>query len=160
MVNCKKNKIPLPVNRLLSLWHQPTPTFEDVLSKPISWWRTLLLFGCNGILYIHVVMQSGGSYDFSSDKMFLVTGMALIVLRILYGILSSLLIGFVIELTGRCFGAVKDLRTIDHAMTWAYLPASICVVLLLLHLFIARSLLTEPAIVPDLILSVLVINLS
>src|SRR5690606_25970065 len=160
MVNCKKNKIPLPVNRILSLWHQPTPTFEDVLSKQINWWRTLFFFGFNGILYVHVVMKAGGYYDVSSGIMFFATTMTMIHLGILYGIISNLIVGLLIKLTGRFFGASNDLRTIYNAMTWAYLPASICVVLLLLNLFIAKSLLTDPATVPDLILSALVIIFS
>ncbi len=145
------------MNKIKLLFKEPTKTFENALSEKISWLRTFLLFSVNGIMYVHLLMKSGGYYDFNSKKGIFATIMALITMGIVYGIISNLLLGFLIRLTGKFFNAKNELKTIYNAIAIAYLPLYISLILLFTNLTIAGILLSEVDTVLALILSGLII---
>ena len=141
------------MNKITLLLKEPTKTFENDLSKKTNWLRTLLLFSVYGITFMHLIMKSGGYYDFSSKNGVFATIMALISMGILYGIISNLILGFLIKLTGKLFNAENDLKKIYHAMGIAYIPLYISLVLLFTSLAMAGILLSEVGTVLVILLS-------
>jgi hypothetical protein len=75
------------MNKLKSFWKKPTETFELVLSKDINWIKTLLLFGCNGIVFIYYIMKSEGYINIESLQMTIVSILSMVILGIIYGII-------------------------------------------------------------------------
>ena len=148
------------MNKIRLLIKEPTSTFENALSNKINWFRTLLLFSINGIMFMHLIMKSGGYYDFSSEKGIFVTTMTLITMGIVYGIISNLILGFLIKLTGKLFNARNDLKRIYNAIGIAYIPLYISLILLFSSLGMAGVLLSDPSTIIALILSGLIIIFS
>ncbi|TDN79077.1 Yip1-like protein [Salegentibacter sp. 24] len=145
------------MNKLKLLFKEPTKTFENKLSQKINWLRIFLLFSVNGIMYIHLLMKSGGYYDFGSKKGIFSTIMSLITMGIVYGITSNLILGFLIKLTGKFFNAKNELKTIYNAIGIAYIPLYISLILLFTNLAMAGILLLEVGSVLALLLSGLII---
>ena len=131
------------MNKIRLLINEPTITFENALSKKVNWFKTLLLFSINGILFIHLIMKSGGYYDFSSQKGIFSTIMALITMGIFYGIISNLILGFLIKITGKLFRAKNDLKRIYNAIGIAYIPLFISLILLFSNLGMAGVLMSD-----------------
>lgn len=131
------------MNKIRLLIKEPTITFENALSKKVNWFKTLLLFSINGIMFIHLIMKSGGYYDFSSQKGIFSTIMALITMGIFYGIISNLILGFLIKVTGKLFRAKNDLKQIYNAIGIAYIPLFISLILLFSNLAMAGVLLSD-----------------
>lgn len=131
------------MNKIKSLLKNPTTTFEDALSKKINWFKTSFFFSLNGIMFMHLVMKSGGYYDFSSKKTIFASIMALITVGVCYGITSNIVLGFLIKLTGKLFNAKNDLKRIYNAISIAYIPLYISLILLFINLGISGFLLSN-----------------
>lgn len=131
------------MNKIKSLLKNPTITFEDALSKKINWFKTLFFFSLNGIMFMHLIMKSGGYYDFSSKKTIFASIMALITVGVCYGITSNIILGFLIKLTGKLFNAKNDLKRIYNAISIAYIPLYISSILLFINLGISGFLLSN-----------------
>jgi hypothetical protein len=147
------------MKKLKSFWKKPTETFELVLSKDINWIRTLLLFGCNGIVFIYYIMKSEGYINIESLQMTIVSILAMVSLGIIYGIISNLIIGFLIKLTGKLFNAENDLKKIYSVLSWSYFPLLISVLFLIPSILIARIITTDINTTLKLTLSILIIIL-
>jgi hypothetical protein len=147
------------MNKLKSFWKKPTETFELVLSKDINWIKTLLLFGCNGIVFIYYIMKSEGYINIESLQMTIVSILSMVILGIIYGIISNLIIGFLIKLTGKLFNAENDLKKIYSVLSWSYLPLMISVLFLIPSILTARIITTDIDTTLKLILSILIIIL-
>jgi hypothetical protein len=147
------------MNKLKSFWKKPTETFELVLSKDINWIKTLLLFGCNGIVFIYYIMKSEGYINIESLQMTIVSILSMVILGIIYGIISNLIIGFLIKLTGKLFNAENDLKKIYSVLSWSYLPLMISVLFLIPSILTARIITTDIDTTLKLILSILIIML-
>jgi len=147
------------MNKLTSFWKKPTETFELVLSKDISWIKTLLLFSCNGIVFIYYIMKAQGYINIESLQMTIVSILTMVSLGIIYGIISNLIIGFLIKLTGKLFKAKNDLKKIYSALGWSYFPLLISVIFLIPSILIARIITTDINTTLKLTLSILIIIL-
>ena len=145
------------MKKIKLLWQQPKLYFEESLPKKVNWWRTLSLFSLNGIMFMHYTMKSGGYYDISTTKSFVVSILTLITLGVFYGIISNLIVGLLISLTGHLFNAQNELKKIYNALTWTYLPLVISIPLLFSNLIMAKILLGEVNTVTSITLSILVI---
>lgn len=145
------------MKKIKLLWQQPKLYFEESLPKKVNWWRTLSLFSLNGIMLMHYTMKSGGYYDISTTKSFVVSILTLITLGVFYGIISNLIVGLLISLTGHLFNAQSELKKIYNALTWTYLPLVISIPLLFSNLIMAKILLGEVNTFTSITLSILVI---
>ena len=147
------------MKKLKSFWKKPTETFELVLSNDINWIKTLLLFGCNGIVFIYYIMKSEGYINIESLQMTIVSILSMVCLGIIYGIISNLIIGFLIKLTGKLFNAENDLKKIYSVLSWSYFPLMISVLFLIPSILTARIITTDIDTTLKLFLSILIIIL-
>ncbi len=147
------------MNKLTSFWKKPTETFELVLSKDISWIKTLLLFSCNGIVFIYYIMKAEGYINIESLQMTIVSILTMVSLGIIYGIISNLIIGFLIKLTGKLFKAENNLKKIYSVLGWSYFPLLISVIFLIPSILTARIITTDINTTLKLTLSILIIIL-
>lgn len=147
------------MKKLKSFWKKPTESFELVLSKDINWIKTLLLFGCNGIIFIYYIMKSEGLINIESFKMTIVSIFSMVFLGVIYGIFSNLIVGYLIKLTGKLFNAENDLKKIYSVLSWSYFPLFISVIFLIPSILVARIITTDISTTLKLTLSILVIIL-
>jgi hypothetical protein len=131
------------MNKIKSLLKDPTKTFEDALSKKINWFKTLFFFSLNGIMFMHLIMKSGGYYDFNTKTTIFASIMTLITIGVFYGITSNIILGFLIKLTGKLFNANNNLKRIYNAIGIAYIPLYISLILLFINLGISGFLLSN-----------------
>lgn len=144
------------MSKLKSLWKKPTETFESILSEKINWFKVLLLFSCNGFIFIYYLSKSKGIIDIESIETTIGSILAMIFLGIIYGLISNFSVGFFIKLTGKIFGGKNDLKKIYNTLSWSYLPSTFSVYLIIVNILIAKILTTEIETTVAIILSLLV----
>jgi Yip1 domain len=147
------------MKRIQSFWKKPTETFELILSKKIDWVRVIFLFGCNGIIFIYYIMKSEGLINIENWPMTIISILTLVSLGLIYGIISNLIIGFLIKLTGKLFNAKNNLNKIYSVLAWSYFPLFISVLFLIPSLLIAKTITTDIDTTLKLLLSFLIIIL-
>jgi hypothetical protein len=104
-------------------------------------------------------MKSEGYINIESLQMTIVSILAMVSLGIIYGIISNLIIGFLIKLTGKLFNAENDLKKIYSVLSWSYFPLLISVLFLIPSILIARIITTDINTTLKLTLSILIIIL-
>ena len=142
--------------KLKSFWKKPTETFELILTKDINWFKTILFFSCNGIIFMYYLLKSKEMINVESFKMTILSIFFMVIMGMIYGLFSNFIVGFLIKLTGKFFNGTNDLKKIYIVLSWSYFPLSISVFLLIVNILIARILMTEIDTSVQLILSLIV----
>ena len=145
------------MNKLKSFWKNPTTTFEYVLNEKISWFKTTLFFGCNGIIFIYTILKAKGLINVETFANTMGTILTMLSIGLIYGIIANFFIGYAIKLTGKLFNAKNDLKQIYKALSWASFPESLTVYLLIVSILMVRIITTNENVPLILTLSMLVI---
>jgi len=126
---------------LISLWKNPKKALRINLKNKISWYKILFLFSCNGIILVYNIIKAEGALKLESYGQTFATIIALLLVGSLFGVLSNLILGFLIKLTGKLWKQNNKLKKIYKALAWSYYPLSISVILIIINIFIARFIL-------------------
>ena len=153
-INVSHNK---KMKTLKSLWKYPTVTFEQILSKSISWFKTTLFFGCNGVILIYYIMKAKGLINVETFANTMASILTMLSVGMIYGIIANYFIGYSIKFTGSLFNAKNDLKKIYNALAWTSFPESIAVYILIVSILMARIILTNENVSLQLTLSFLVV---
>ncbi len=131
--------------------------YDSILAKKIGWVYTLFLWGCSGIVFMFFLMKSRGLINVDSTMTTFTTIGTLITAGLLYGLISNLIVGFLIKLTGHFFKASNDLRKIYRTLAKSYFPYIFFVILILTNIYLARILMTSSDQIIKLSLTIIVI---
>lgn len=130
------------MNKIVALWKKPTETFELIQNEKINWLRVLFLFSCKGFVFSYYLMRSKGVIKIESFGHTMASLATMLVFGVIYGILSNLLMGFLIQITGQVFGVKNDLKKIYNTLSQAYIPLSFGIYIVFTNVLIARILTT------------------
>ena len=145
------------MNKLKALWKYPTSTFEKILQEKISWLKTSLFFGCNGVILIYYIMKAEGYVNVETFATTMATIITMLSIGMIYGILANFFIGYSIKVTGKLFNAKNDLKQIYNVLSWASFPQSIAVYILIISILMVRIITTNESVTLKLTLSILII---
>ena len=140
-----------------NIWKRPNETFEFLLKRGIKWRQTIPLFGFNGIILAYYYMKSQNVFDLDSDVKTLASILALLIVGFIYGIYSNLLIGLLIKITGKLFGAKNNIKDIYNVMSWAYLPYLFSTMIVISNIWIVSNVLAMENVGIQVTLSIIVI---
>ncbi|MBS2214036.1 YIP1 family protein [Carboxylicivirga mesophila] len=130
--------------------------FDSILESEVGWFSTFLLWSISGIVFIYYVMKSKGLINVESTKTTVTAIGTLITAGILYGLVSNLIVGFLIKLTGQLFKGNNDLRNIYKTLAKSYWPYVIFVVTILLGIYLSRVILISSDSIVRIVLSITV----
>ena len=143
----------------INIWKTPTESFIQLISRGLRWKQVIPFFSAHGIVFIYYVMRSHSLFDLSTNKSLIIAITTLLVAGSVYGILSNLLVGYLIRLTGILFKAKSRIKDIYNVMSWAYLPCIFSTVIIVINLLLARVITSSDNTNMNLILSFLVMGL-
>ncbi len=126
------------MNRLKSLWKEPGKTFEKVLYEKINWFQVILLFSANGIIIMYYIAKRQGAINIETFISTIASIFAILTLGSFYGVISNLLLGYLITITGKFWNATNDLKKIYVALSQAFLPSVIMVYCIIVNILIAH----------------------
>tara|TARA_R110002012_G_scaffold242788_1_gene417196 strand:- start:24992 stop:25597 length:606 start_codon:yes stop_codon:yes gene_type:complete len=145
---------------LISLTKKPNKTFKILIYKRVNWANIITLFSFNGIIIIYYLAKLEGLISLENKKTTVISILSIITLGVFYGILSNLLVGYFIKITGKLFKTKNNLIQIYKAISWSNLPFTILIFVLILKLLIEKLIATDISEVTKSFYSILLFTIS
>ena len=125
---------------LFLLWKNPKKILEKNLLNEFPWYKIFILFTCDGIVFFFYVMKSKGLFKVEDLPRTFAVIFTLLFLGSIYGLVSNIILGFNIKLTGKLFNGTNNLKKIYTALAWSFYPLTISVIIIIINFILARIL--------------------